>query len=896
MAEFDQREYQTVILAALLHDVGKFLHRITGIEDFKGEHQHLGADFVSGEGAFSKDGSHSGLSFFSDRINDNWVYKDRLEESIRKHHSGKGVWGWIVHKADSYSTKERFEEDEDVTTYPPKGKLVSLKSVFASVNLDKRNQNNIFGYESTLLDSFLAFPIENKNKLEKGDTEDLFRGFINELQKLKFKDSTFNNFYNTIHSIFEKYFWSLPCHTHPAIADVSIFDHLKSSSAIAACLYQYHSFNNSLAPKHIKIDDEKKFLLVGGDLSGIQKYIYQISSITGEGGIAKRLRARSFYVSALVEVIITKILRELLLPVSCNLMSAGGKFIILVPNHNSVKSILSTAYREISDWLLEDFSGELSLIMDWSTEIQGDDFFKKTGEIIIDGEGNEEEADSDKPRKCNFRDRVDEMYIAVEMAKCRKFETSLTDGEGWNERAFIRTERYLPYKNGANDCRSCKKFPAEFSDPHASEKTEKVLCKECTIDKVIGRKLLDAVYLAIGVDESEDRKDKQNDKNPLDWDCFFFMDNYFIQPLMNYEWHSDYLTIQRLRDHGYEEKPVSLGTVHRFLANYTPFFKNYSEDNPLCYVCKESRPCEQIELMKNGDDEEYLYTFSCIAAASSELTENVSEYKGSQLIGVLKADVDNLGLIFSEGLGDMLTVSRYLTMSRMIDLFFSGWMYRILKEDPRFMDIYTVYSGGDDLVVVGPWEKTILFAIRLYEEFRRFTCNNDNITLSAGLAVVHPKYPISASIDWADKYLEISKISGKDSITVFDTTVKWREIDTYLKCKDDLIKGNNNYKDVLTTRFIHRLLTYQKMFFEAETGKVENLIYHSRMRYDVRRNLEERIEKEDISNNQKIWFKENILEVMQNLYKIPSDKKLIRKLKLPVFWTLYKNREYREGD
>lgn len=894
--EIDEREYNTVVLAALLHDVGKFLHRITGIEEFKGSHQLLGANFAIGNNEFSEDGKHKELNFFSKQISDDWVYKDRLEEAIRKHHSGKEIWGWIVHKSDSYSTKERFEENEDVTTYPPKGKLVSLKPVFASVDIGKGVQSKTFGYGGTLLDSFRAFPIENKNKLEKGETEDLFTQFIDELRGIKSEETTFDKFFTTIHSIFEKYFWALPCHTHPAIADVSIFDHLKTSSAIAACLYQYHCYNGTLEIKFIQKDDEKKFLLIGGDLSGIQKYIYQISSITGEGGIAKRLRARSFYVSALVEVIITKILKELNLPVSCNLISAGGKFMVLAPNLDGFKDKLSIIYKEISDWLLEEFSGELSLIMDWSTAIQGDDFYRKTGSESLDEEENEEEGEAAKPRKCNFRDRVDKMYNAVEKTKVRKFETSLLESTGWKEINFVRTAEYALYGEGASDCRSCKKFPAEYADPHDSEKREIVLCLKCTIDKIIGRKLLDAVYLAIGCDESGERKKNLDKTNPLTWDCFFFFnDKYFIQPLKKYQWYHDYLVVQRLRDHGVDKEPFSPGIVHRFLANYTPYFETYSDNNSLCLVCKEALPCEQVEMMKIKRDEKNLYTFSCIAAASSELTENENEYKSSQLIGVLKADVDNLGLIFSEGLGNALTVSRYLTMSRMIDLFFSGWMYRILKEDARFKEIYTVYSGGDDLVLVGPWEKTILFAIKLNEEFRRFTCGNGNITLSAGLAVVHPKYPISAAIEWADKYLELSKLSGKDSITFFDTTVKWAEIDTYFKVKDAFIEGNNNFADIFTTRFIHKLLTYQRMYFKAESGKPENLIYHARLRYDVRRNLEERIENAEISGEQRRWFSENISDRMQKLYQAPSDKELMKILKIPIYWTLYKNREYKKG-
>jgi len=903
MKESNQKEYNSVILAALLHDVGKLLHRITGVAEFKGAHQDLGADFVSGINEFAEDGKYKNMNFFSKFIKDDWVYKDKLEQSIRKHHSGYEPWGHIVHKADSYSTKERFEEGEGVTTYPPKGHVITLRSIFSTVCLGKDRPSEIFGYKASMLDSVESFPEEKKSKLEGDETSLLFTQFMNELQKLNFEEPDFEKFYNTLHSIFEKYLWCLPCHTHPKIADVSIFDHLKSSSSIAACLYMYHSDKNTLKVKYIKQDNEKKFLLVGGDLSGIQRYIYQISAITGEGGVAKRLRARSFYISALIETIIVKILKELNLPVSCNLMSAGGKFMILVPNLDWVKDKLKFIYKDICDWLLEEFSGELSLVMDWSTKIQGEDFYKKLSGASVEDSSGEEDAEVEEEgspamhRKCNFRDRIDEMYNAINNSKLLKFGVSLSDNKNWLEEKFIRTTKYASYSSGAGYCYSCNKFPAEYKDPHNEEDSEKVLCKQCVIDKVIGRKLLDAVYLAIGRDENGDRMRKLNASDPLDRDCFFFLnDNYFIQPLKTYEWKSDFIVVQRLRDHRDEKEPLSSGTVHRFLANYTPFFESYSDEENLCTLCKESRPCEQIELMKRKKDEKHLYTFSCIAAASSEHSDNSSEYKGRQLLGVLKADIDNLGLIFSEGLENKLTVSRYLTMSRMIDLFFSGWMYRILDETPEYHEIYTVYSGGDDLVVVGPWEKVIDFAQKLNHEFRSFTCNNENITLSAGIAIVAPKYPISASIEIAEEALTASKSAGKNCVTFFDTTIKWTELQRILEYKNLMHDGLNNFGDIFTTRFIHKLLHYQQMYFKAKAGDVEKLIFHSRMRYDVRRNLEEKIERFKVEE-QKDWFNTKILPMMQRLYQTPIDENLnlMNNLKIPVYWTLYKNRKNKKG-
>jgi CRISPR-associated protein Csm1 len=299
----------------------------------------------------------------------------------------------------------------------------------------------------------------------------------------------------------------------------------------------------------------------------------------------------------------------------------------------------------------------------------------------------------------------------------------------------------------------------------------------------------------------------------------------------------------------------------------------------------------------------YLYTFSCIAAASSKpiiktvassepITEP-EEYRGNQLIGILKADVDNLGMIFSKGLGNKLTISRYLTMSRMFDLFFSGWMYRILKETQDYQQIYTVYSGGDDLVLVGPWEKIIYFAQRLNQEFKRFTCNNENITLSAGIAIVKPKNPISASVALADKYLDMSKAGGKDRITLFDTTVKWSELDPLIEYKDMLNKGYEEFDNILTTGFIYRLLTYQQMYLDSPRD-VKKLIFHSHMYYDVRRNITERImELED--EQKKEWFNKNIFPLILKLYKTPVDKSIMNNLKIPVYWVLYKNRQYKKG-
>ncbi|GAI94666.1 unnamed protein product, partial [marine sediment metagenome] len=152
--------------------------------------------------------------------------------------------------------------------------------------------------------------------------------FIPELKEIN--ASQFDEFYCSLLSLLEKYTWCLPSDTTKEIADISLYDHLRTTSAIAACLYRFHEqdiegYLNS--PKN-----EYNLRLIGGDLSGIQDYIFKITD-KGKGGVAKRLRSRSFYLSTLIEVTVQKILHSLELPISCNLISTGGRFVLLAPEN-----------------------------------------------------------------------------------------------------------------------------------------------------------------------------------------------------------------------------------------------------------------------------------------------------------------------------------------------------------------------------------------------------------------------------------------------------------------------------------------------------------------------------------------------------------------------------------
>ena len=68
-----------------------------------------------------------------------------------------------------------------------------------------------------------------------------------------------------------------------------------------------------------------------------------------------------------------------------------------------------------------------------------------------------------------------------------------------------------------------------------------------------------------------------------------------------------------------------------------------------------------------------------------------------------------------------------------------------------FPNVYLIYSGGDDLVAVGPWNEMFDLALRIRNEFGRFTAGNAAFTLSAGIAVTHYHLPVLSAIEEADR-------------------------------------------------------------------------------------------------------------------------------------------------
>lgn len=129
--------------------------------------------------------------------------------------------------------------------------------------------------------------------------------------------------------------------------DVALVDTVRLTGAVAAALAQSAGF-----------EQVQNLSLVAGDLSGIQNFIYTISS---EGAL-KSLRARSFYLELVTEEIVQQLLTALKLPRTNIIYAGGGNLFILAPQ--TIGEKIQIVAQKLNQWLNKEFQSKIFLALD----------------------------------------------------------------------------------------------------------------------------------------------------------------------------------------------------------------------------------------------------------------------------------------------------------------------------------------------------------------------------------------------------------------------------------------------------------------------------------------------------------------------------------------------------
>jgi len=719
-----------VALAGLVHDLGKIWKRAGR----PGTHADASAAFVDE---------------FKDLFPSDWL-TDIRSAALNHHQPGATEIEKIIKSADWLASAEREEEPGTEQRDPAETPLLPV-SGRVEFREERPQDSQRWGYRLTALqlDQERIFPGKDV-RVSSADYQRLWADFEGELRQSR----KITDYFGLISflALLRKYASFVPSSTpwetdeeFRTLPDISLYDHLKVTAAVAACLVR-------LDPEHIGTlqrrdgagQQQPVAQLLRADFSGIQNFLYRIARAeqTVEfRNTSKRLRGRSIFLVLLADVTADWLTREVNLSPANILFCGGGRFDLLIGADQETRQMLSQLEQRLQRWLVEEFHGELGIQLGTVDVLPAD--FEDLSHIF---EVLNEDLARRKQQK--FRDAFD------------------------GDKFFVATE---PLHHVCNYCHL-----TPVLGPTAEP------CVSCCLQRAVGGKLPRTEYLAYLYRYGR-AKDLSSLDEPVVIDLIepfgvevILLEPHEVEKMIHIaERQEDPAVLYRLNDSKFLRKdcPSVVTCSYKFLGTEVPRGRESIDPNPV----RRGK-----EAIRRGD----ILDFDEMAFMSS----------GAQLLGVLKADVDYLGQVFGLGLKSK-SISRIATLSSAFDLFFSGWINRICEQlaekwhadsgnDNRLRGrvdglFYVVYSAGDDLLILGPWNAVVDLACEIYSQFRAFTCYNENITLSGGVLLVKPHFPIQRFAQLASEQLEKSKTVGqhqdsyglnrKDRITLFGDTVSWDE-------------------------------------------------------------------------------------------------------------------------
>lgn len=226
---------------------------------------------------------------------------------------------------------------------------------------------------------------------------------------------------------------------------------------------------------------------------------------------------------------------------------------------------------------------------------------------------------------------------------------------------------------------------------------------------------------------------------------------------------------------------------------------------------------------------------------SQEISDfgKLAEDENVDMIGVFKADIDNLGTIFKNI--SNYNISYYSNLSRQLDLFFTFFLPRYLNKNKG--EIYTLFAGGDDLFLIGNWKEIIKTSIEIRNKFKKYVCENKNISISGSINFFKPKEPVKFIRLYSEEGLEESKkFKGKDAITLFLKTVKWENFTELMKIKDYIKENNFSKSYIYKLNHINELKEKEEKmesFNKFSISDLNSLKWRAYLYYYTVRNIKE---------------------------------------------------------
>lgn len=556
------------------------------------------------------------------------------------------------------------------------------------------------------------------------------------------------------------------------MADVSLYEHLKITAAFAECFALYREEN----PPAFKWDgsqisltqDTKPVILLGGDISGIQNFIYNISSKKA----AVSLKGRSFYLQLLVDSVIQRIIShpDIDTTIAQVIYSSGGKFYMLLPNTKKVLAAIKELQLEFERRLWEEHKGALLMNIDYIPFA----YDAKSRTFYLD--------------ETNTNVEIGELWksLADKLTSCKntRFLSVIKNCTLFSPEQVSSNEKVCAVTGVEGQC-------VNMGDSH--EDALWVLPgvkKQCELGTV----LKDADYIITYSKEASTKFLGNRAKFDIE-----------IMGVHNYLFDKKELTINNS-----EFRDISSANVYRVKS-----INNLITPQIKCQTCSygfQFYGGNRQALDSNGDNK----TFEKLA--------------GGEYLGILRMDVDSLGAIFIKGLPETSrNFASYSTLSFMLDWFFSGYLNTIREQEVFRNNVNILYSGGDDVFAVGKWDKIILFAAEVRRAFEKFVGRAD-ISISAGIVIIDSKYPISKAAllsgdaESAAKSFARDGLPKKNAINLFGVNLSWKgEFEVVLARKSEFVGLVVNEK--MPRSILHRLMVLYQNKYEGDMSYMWHTAY-----------------------------------------------------------------------
>ncbi len=479
--------------------------------------------------------------------------------------------------------------------------------------------------------------------------------------------------------------------------DIALIDMVRSTAAVASAIAHNQESDN--------------ICLIAGDLSGIQKFIYTISS----DGALKSLRARSFYLELVAEEIVQQLLAKLSFPHTSVIYAGGGNLYLLASATQDTKTVVQEVQATFNKWLFGKFQAKIFLALAVSEPFPAAD--------VADAK---------------FAEHWNSAIKEVNKQKSRKFLNEISD----------LIDIQVSYES---KCRVCHRDDTENLKPlNQHEEDSPLACCTCRQMFDLGSELLNFEVIIRSAE-----KQIQGAAHTISFDL----------PTGNIYYHIFSNWQQIIKDADTALLVNDWKVQHyqfRHFRNAVPLLLgNYAIES----IKKPGRTMRAGELAEKSEG---IKRVGYLRMDVDNLGKIFAKGLGN------KHSLPRLAGLSRQMSYFFKTYLNSLANNRNMNFIESLQNAKYLTKESRY-ELVFIYAGGDDLFISGAWNQVVEFAFDVYQAFRAYTGHNPDITLSGGISINDVKFPLYLAASESGESEDAAKGNGRDSLGLFGEVFKWDE-------------------------------------------------------------------------------------------------------------------------